>query len=227
MDQNTYQTRTNQVTDKTLPAFCIIFAIFVGGLILNTTLGTKIVDIGGFYMPAGIFLWSLTFPLTDIIAETYGRKYALYTVIGGLSILLLSIVMIQFALWLPAAPFWKNEEAYNTIMNANFRIMLAQIASFVVTQTADIYIFSWIRGKTNGRFLWLRNNVSTFTSQLLANCIFLSIAFMGTMPFETWLTLFVTNLVGRIILALFDTPLVYAGVALVRKAHPSLKEKGV
>ncbi len=177
-------------------------------------------------MPAGIFLWSLTFPLTDIIAETYGRKYALYFVIGGLAISLLSIIMIQFALWLPAAPFWQNEEAYNTIMGANFRTMLAQIASFSVTQTADIYIFSWIRGKTNGRFLWLRNNISTFTSQLMANCLFLSIAFLGTMPLETWFVLFATNLAGRIILALIDTPLVYAGVNLVRKAHPSLKEKG-
>jgi len=81
MKQADYLSRTEQVNDKTLPAFCIIFAIFVGGLILNTTLGTKIIDIGGFYMPAGIFLWSLTFPLTDIIAETYGRKYALYFVI--------------------------------------------------------------------------------------------------------------------------------------------------
>jgi uncharacterized integral membrane protein (TIGR00697 family) len=223
MATDSYTDRDNQINDKTLPAFCLIFAIFVGGLILNTTLGVKIVDIFGFYLPAGIFLWSLTFPLTDIVAETYGRKYALYLVLGGLSILLLSLVMIQFAMWLQPAPFWQNEEAYNTILGANIRLILAQIASFVVTQVADIYIFSWIRKKTNGKHLWLRNNISTFTSQLLANCIFLSIAFLGTMPMEVWLTLFVTNLVGRIILALLDTPIVYAGVHLVRRAHPSLK----
>ena len=225
MEQKEYISRKNQITDKTLPAFCVIFAIFVGGLILNTTLGVKIIDIHGFYMPAGIFLWSLTFPLTDIIAETYGRKYALYLVLGGLCISLLALGMIQFALWLKPAPFWPNAEAYNTILGSNIRTIFAQIASFVITQTADIFIFSWIRGKTNGQYLWLRNNVSTFTSQFMANCTFLTIAFLGTIPFENWLVLFATNLAGRIILALVDTPLVYGGVWAVYKAHPSLKLK--
>lgn len=217
-------TRKNQLTDKTLLAFSVLFAVFVGGLILNTTLGVKIVDIAGFYMPAGIFLWSLTFPITDIVAETYGRKYALYFVIGGLTISILAIFMIQFALWLKPAPFWQNNEAYKTILGTNTRLIVAQILSFIVTQTADIFIFSWIREKTNGKYLWLRNNVSTFTSQLLANCIFLSVAFLGSIPFENWKVLFITNLCGRIVLALFDTPLVYAGVWLVRRIHPSLKE---
>ena len=215
--------RDNQINDKTLLAYSVIFALFVGGLILNTTLGIKIVDVYGFYMPAGILLWSLTFPLTDIVAETYGRKYALYMVLGGFLVSVLSVFMIKFAVALPAAPFWNKGEAYDLIMGANVRTILAQIASFVVTQVIDIYIFSWIRNKTKGRYLWLRNNVSTFTSQLLANCIFLSIAFWGTMPAEVWVTLFVTNLVGRIILAILDTPLTYAGVYLVRRVHPELK----
>ncbi len=142
MRQAEYISRQNQLTDRTLPAFCIIFSIFIGGLILNTIIGTKIVDIFGFYMPAGIFLWSLTFPLTDIIAETYGRKYALYFVIGGFIVSVLAIVMIYFAMWLPSAPFWKNEEAYNTILGSNIRTILAMMVSFIITQTADIYIFS-------------------------------------------------------------------------------------
>lgn len=224
MDQREYIARENQITDKTLPAFCIIFAVFVGGLILNTTLGVKIIDVYGLYMPAGIFLWSLTFPLTDIIAETYGRKYALYLVLGGLCISLLALGMIQFALWLKPAPFWPNEDAYNMILGSNIRTILAQIASFIITQTADIFIFSWIRGKTSGKYLWLRNNVSTFSSQFMANCIFLTIAFLGVIPFESWLILFVTNLLGRIVLALVDTPLVYFGVWAVNKAHPSLRK---
>ena len=216
--------RENQISDQTLLAFSIIFAVFVGGLILNTTLGTKIVDIGGFYMPAGIFLWSLTFPLTDIVAETYGRKYAINLVIGGFTIILLAIFMIKFALWLKPAPFWENSEAYQTILGSNLRLIFAQILSFVVTQTADIYLFSWIRTKTQGRYLWLRNNISTFTSQILANCIFLSVAFLGSIPFENWKVLFITNLCGRIVLAIFDTPLVYLGVWCVRRIHPSLKQ---
>jgi len=157
------------------------------------------------------------------VAETYGRKYAFYLVLGGGIILILSFLMIQFIMALPPAPFWKNEEAFNTIFNANTRTIIAQMASFFVTQVVDIYIFSWLRNKTNGKYLWIRNNASTFTSQLAANCIFLTIAFLGTIPFEAWITLFVTNLIGRIVLAIIDTPIVYWGVHIVRKYHPTLK----
>jgi len=215
--------RTNQLNDQTLLSYSILFALFVGGLVLTPTLGMKIADIYGFYVPAGIFLWCMTFPLTDIVAETYGRRYALYMVLGAGVFLILSMFMVQFAIALPSAPFWKNDQAFNTILGANIRTTLALVISFFITQVVDIYIFSWLRRKTNGRFLWLRNNASTFFSQILANCIFLSIAFLGTIPLENWMSLFITNLIARFALAFLDTPIVYAGVSAVKRIHPQLE----
>lgn len=221
MTKKEVKTTNGNITDETLPVFCVIFAVFIGGLILNTIIGTKIVDIFGFYMPAGIFLWSLTFPLTDIVTETYGKRYALYFVLCGFIVAILSLIMISFALWLPAAPFWQNTDAFNTVLGANIRTILAMLASFVVTQTLDIYLFDWIKQKTKARFLWLRNNLSTFTSQFLANCLFLSIAFWGTIPTEAWISLFITNMIGRVTLAMIDTPIVYLGVYGLKKIYPT------
>jgi queuosine precursor transporter len=127
MNSDQYSSRSNQLSDSTLPAYCFLYAVFIGGLILNTTLAVKIIDIYGLYMPAGIFLWSLTFPITVIIAETYGRRYALYLVLGGFVVSVFTFGMISLTIVLPSAPFWEHDEAFNVIFGRNSRTILALV----------------------------------------------------------------------------------------------------
>ncbi|CCK80186.1 queuosine precursor transporter [Desulfobacula toluolica] len=217
-----YNTINNSFSDKSLRTYIILCSVFCGSLVMNTVIGTKIAHIGGLYVPAGIFLWSLTFPITDIVSEVYGKKYAMYFVIGGAIVLLLSLTSIQFAILLPSAPFWTKQEAYKAVLDSNTRTLFAAICSFLISQFADVTIFSWLRHKTTGRFLWLRNNVSTFISQSLACGVFLLVAFGGTISPESMIKLFSTNLIARWLLALTDTPIVYLGVTTIYRMHPQL-----
>lgn len=104
-------------------------------------------------------------------------------------------------------------------------MLIAAITSYAVVQFLDVHVFGYIRKKTNGKHLWLRNNLSTLISQTIANILFLSIAFLGTMPMEKWYNLFVSNLSVRYVLLLSDTLLVYTGVALLYKVYPELRNK--
>lgn len=210
------------VNTHNLTGFCVISAIFIAGLLTNLVAASKIVDIFGFYLPASVFIWAITYPCSDIVAEVYGRKLANKMVIGGLVAFILSIIVIQTAVIMRPAPFWGKQEAFESVLQSSLRISLALIVSYSVTQFFDVYIFGFIRKRTGNKRLWLRNNISTLCSQTLANTIFLSLAFLGTIPMEKWFDLFTNNLMVRYMLAFSDTAIVYIGVYTLYRFYPAL-----
>ncbi len=211
--------------NNALNGYCIIFGIFVSGLVTNVVVAAKIVEMGPLVLPASVFIWALTYPCSDIVAEVYGRDYANKMVLGGFVAFALAILTVQAAVLMPAAPFWANQEAFQLVLGTSLRVTVAAMISYLVTQFFDVYIFSLLRKRLQGKHLWIRNNGSTLVSQTLANTIFLSIAFLGTMQMDKWLDLYSNNLMVRYMLTLSDTALVYLGVAMLRHAFPELKNK--
>ncbi|MEM7651122.1 MAG: queuosine precursor transporter [Pseudomonadota bacterium] len=220
------QTDINDSVDaKNVTGFCIIFAIFTGGLVTNVVVASKIVVLGSFVLPASVFIWALTYPCSDIVAEAYGRKYANKMVLGGFVAYALALLTISGAVAMPAAPFWEKQEAFESVLGSSLRVAIAALTSYGITQFLDVYVFSFIRRKTGSKHLWIRNNLSTLISQTMANTIFLTLAFWGTMEFQNWLDLFTNNLMARYALAFSDTAIVYAGVYTLYRIYPELKRK--
>jgi len=217
--------RENRVNDRTLTGYVILCALFIGGLLANVIIATKIVALGDIIIPASAFFWAATFPLSDICAEVYGRKYGHRMVLGGFVGLLIFLAAVQSSIAMPPADFWLNQEPYETILGATLRIIVAAVISYAAVQFVDVQIFSFIRRKFGNKRLWLRNNLSTMISQTLANTIFLTLAFWGTIPLENWLHLYATNLLTRFALLALDTPVVYAGVHLLYRAYPELRDE--
>ena len=212
------------VSDRALLGYHILFALFVAGLLSSFVVASKVVSLGGLVLPASVFVWALTYPLSDVVAELYGRRYANHLVAGGLVAMVLMFLTVQTSVWMPAAAFWPHQVAYQTVLALGMRVMLATLISYTVTQFLDVQLFAWIRRNTGSKRLWLRNNLSTFASQTTANIIFLTIAFLGAFPFEHWLRLFVTNLLARYALALSDTAMVYTVVGIYRRWLPELRQ---
>lgn len=212
----------NRQSDVML-GYCIIFAVFVTGLLVSSIIASKIILIGSITLPASVFIWALTYPCSDIVAEVYGRSYANKMVLGGFIAYILCLICIQSSIFMPAAPSWSHQAAYAETLGTSLRPALAALISYIVTQFLDIYAFDFIKKKTRDKYLWLRNNGSTFISQTTANIIFLTLGFWGTMPFNAWSQLFINNLSVRYILVLSDTALVYAGVYVLYRCFPILR----
>ena len=195
-------------------ALIVLTALFVGALTIAAVLAAKIIVVGPFAVPAGVLAYSITFACTDVVSEIYGRARAQQVVLAGLATLVVVLVLIQLALLWPAAPFWQQGPAFEAVLASGSRIVLASIAAYVVSQLADVYLFAWLRARTGGRQLGLRNNVATMLSQLLDSAIFVTIAFAGVFPvlpviFGQWAV--------KLAIALLDTPVVYLAVALLRR----------
>ena len=191
--------------------------IFVTALLVANTIASKLIVVGGLVMTAGIIAFPITFAVTDIIGEVWGKQMAMYFVRVGFVTNLIMVALYTAAIKLPAASFWGAQESLVTILGGVPRIVGASMVAYIMSQTWDVYIFHRIRDLTQGRMLWLRNNVGTFTAQALDSAVFLVLAFGGTMPTSALWSMYVSYIIVKWIIALIDTPLVYMGVAWARK----------
>lgn len=195
-------------------------ATFVGGYIAANTLGSKVTTLFGVAVSVGIFAYPLTFIVTDAVAEVFGKTKAKQIVwaalIAQVFVLLLTFISIKMP---PASRYHLNEE-YVKVFSGSLRMIIASLIAFVISQTHDIWAFEFWKKKTNGKLLWLRNNLSTFVSQAIDTLLFMFIAFYGindkfTVTFILQLSL--TYWLFKITFAAIDTPLVYLMVRWLKK----------
>ncbi|MBS4189931.1 queuosine precursor transporter [Bacillus sp. FJAT-49705] len=195
--------------------------IFVGLLILANIVAVKLFSIGDWaILPAAVIVYIFTYPIIDVIVEVYGKKAGQRTVQAGLITQILALIFIAITVHLPAAPVFKDQESFQTILNGSFRVIVASLISYLVSQNLDVFVFNRLKSMHGQKKLWLRNNASTMLSQLIDTTIFITIAFIGTMPLAVLGGLIVTQYIFKFFASIFITPLVYLLVHLIRKREP-------
>ncbi len=195
----------------------IVAANLLAGVKLESLFSTVIAGIPiEAIVPAGTIAYAITFPITDIVDEVYGKKKALWIVWAGLLAEIVMLVMVVIDFYIP--PLTKDMQAlYQKAFYLQPRIVLASIIAYLVSQHHDVWFFLKIREITKGRFLWLRNNLSTMLSQLYDTTIFITIAFAGAYEWDVVLFMILGTWVVKLIIALLDTPFVYLGVHLLKR----------
>lgn len=193
--------------------------IFIASILASGIMATKLFGIFGFGIPAGVIVFPLTFLMTDIINEIWGKGEATNTVRIGFVANILFTLFIMISIKLPAFEYWALQSEYQAILSAVPRITVAGLVSYVVSQSTDVWIYDRLKKAHRGEHLWIRNNVSTMTAQLVDSAIFIFIAFAGTMPVGSLVTMFFNQWIIKLILAALDTPFVYLGVKWVRNSE--------
>jgi uncharacterized integral membrane protein (TIGR00697 family) len=195
----------------------LTIGIFVGLVVMAQILANKIVLFGTFTLPAGVIVYATSFLVTDILCEFYGKKKALEAVWGGFLASILLVLAVKVAIAWPPAPFWTGQEAFQSTLQLTERIVLGSLVAYVISQNWDVRVFHKLKEMTGGRHLWLRNNVSTITSQALDTVIFITIAFYGVLPV---VPLIVGQYIVKLLIAALDTPFIY-GVHWARRTFSS------
>lgn len=191
---------------KTETNLILTNGIFVTSLLIANIVSSKVVMFGSFVVPAAIVAYPLTFLMTDVIGEIWGKEQANKTVRIGFICQMVSLVLIGLAILLPVAPFADNQEAFKSILLGTFRVVGASMIAYICSQSWDVFVFHKIREK-NGKHKWLRNNVSTLSSQIIDTAIFITIAFYGTVP--SIVAMILSQYCIKAIYALIDTPFFY------------------
>ena len=197
-----------------------LLGLFVACLVAANLVGLKIASFGIFEASVAILVFPILFLVTDIVEEVHGRERAQRFVFIGLATLVFILIITAIAVVLPAASrSFVSQEEYSKIFGTTLRIFFASIVGFFLSQTHDVWAFSFWKRKTGGKFLWLRNNASTIVSQFIDTTVFMFLAFYAISPkftVEYIFALIIPYWLIKVLFALFDTPFCYLGVRWLR-----------
>lgn len=197
----------------------LLMGFFAAFYVLANILAFKKVEVGSLILTLGLLCFPLLFLITDVVSEVYGKGAAKKMVLNGFIIMAAALGLMQAAVYIPPAGFMVGfpQDAFAAVMGATLRITIASMIAYLVSQYHDVWAFHFWRRKTKGKHLWLRNNVSTITSQLLDSVIFIGIAFAGTVPVAILWSMVLGQWIVKWLIALADTPLCYLLVAWAKK----------
>jgi hypothetical protein len=192
----------------------ILFGLFIGCLIGMNVLGAKIVSVGPFSVSVAFTIVPLSFLITDIVTEVFGKKKAREWIIAGVITLAAFLAIILLFVALPAASRFTLNKEYTTVFGTSARIVFASIVAFLLSEFSDVWSFLGIKKWTNKRFLWFRTNVSSVFSMLIDTFVFMYLAFYMLTPKFTALfvlQMIIPYLMFKIAWAFISSPMVYAG----------------
>ena len=199
--------------------FLILAGIFIASLVSCNLIFQKFFSwtpfgLYTFEISVGILPYPITFLVTDIISELYGKRKADQVVISGLvasvfvSLLVLLANAVPQTSWSPV-----SNETFSAVFGLNGPAVFASMIAYLSAQFIDIRIFHFWKKMTNGRHLWLRNNGSTIASQLVdTGAVLLLLCSFDVIAWERFGGLLVNGFLFKMLIALLDTPLFYAAV---------------
>ena len=185
-------------------------------IILANLQGPKLTIIFGVETTLGVIFYSTIFFATDVLSENYGKAEATKAVRMGFAVSIIVLIMLSLALmYLPSdrpntAAFSNDiHNAFATILDFTPRFILGSLLAYIISQSFDVWAFHKIKSITGEKWLWLRNNLSTMSSQVLDTTILALVAWWGTVDLVTALKLGAAKYVFKLIIALIDTTFVY------------------
>lgn len=201
-----------------------LVGFIVANLLLVTPFAGKVVTILGFATTVAGPFYAAIFLATDVLTEHYGKADGHKSVWIGFGALSLFVALGQISLLIPPIAGMEDlQGAMQTVFGTSLRIFFASVIAYVISQNYDVWFYHLLHERTHGKFLWLRNNLSTTSSQILDSIIFFSVGFYGVIP--NWVEVAVTGCIAKIAIALLDTPFIYLS-RLIRDRQASSNPDG-
>lgn len=205
--------------------YLVLAGCFIGALITCNLIANKFIEvdfgipgISPFVISAGVLPYPLTFLLTDILSEVFGRKRTNHVVITGFVVSLLVLLILWMGSVFPAidgSPV--SNDSYNQVFQNSGQIILASMTAYLVAQLIDVRLFHFWKRLTKGKHLWLRNNASTVISQLVDTTLVVGIIFINKKSPEEIVGLIGDGWLFKALAALIDTVFIYGIMYLIRR----------
>jgi uncharacterized integral membrane protein (TIGR00697 family) len=219
------------IKDKILAQriYLLLAGLFITSLVVSNLIFQKFfywypvdVEIFGsklFEISVGILPYPITFLITDLISEIYGKKRANDIVVIGIFASFFSMLIIYVANVVPATT-WSpvKDDMFTQVFGSTAIAVFASMMAYLLAQFVDIQIYHFWKRLTKGKHLWLRNNFSTFLSQFVDTAtVLILLCSFGKIEWDKFLGLLAAGFLFKVLIAALDTPFLYLGVYLFRK----------
>ena len=199
------------------PWFVVVTAVFVTCLLVANIIAVKLINLFGLVVPAAVIIFPLSYVFGDILTEVYGYRQARKVIWLGFACNLIAVVAIWIGQIVPAASFWEGQQAYETILGYAPRLLAASFIAYLVGEFANSFVLAKMKIMTRGRWLWTRTIGSTLVGQGLDSVIFISLAFVGTVPSSVLPEMIATQALVKTAYEVIATPFTYAVVTFLKQ----------
>lgn len=197
--------------------FVMIVALFITCLITANIIAVKLISLYGFILPAAILIFPLSYIIGDVLTEVYGYRQARRVIWLGFFCNFITVVAILIGQMLPSASFWDGQASYERILGYAPRLLFASFLAYLVGEFSNAFVLAKIKIATKGRWLWLRTIGSTLIGQGLDSAIFITLAFVGTIPLNALFSAVVIQWLAKSLYEAVVTPLTYVVVAFLKR----------
>jgi uncharacterized integral membrane protein (TIGR00697 family) len=197
--------------------FVILVALFITCLLTANIIAVKLIRIFGLVLPAAIIIFPISYILGDVLTEVYGYRQARRVIWLGFFCNLILVVAIWLAQLLPVASFWDGQAAYERILGYTPRILAASFLAYLVGEFSNSFVLARMKIVTNGRWLWTRTIGSTLVGQGLDSLVFITLAFVGTIPLAALASAILTQWLAKSVYEAAVTPLTYKVVNFLKR----------
>ena len=194
----------------------ILFAIC---LLISNILATKIILVGSWAAPAGVLIFPIAYIINDVIVEVWGYQKARLIIWSGFAVNIMAVMFFTLALVVPAAPFWKNQEAFATILGSTPRIIAASLLAYLTGSFLNAYVMSKVKILMKGKDFSVRAILSTLVGEAADSFIFIIIAFAGILPFNILIGMIFTQACIKTVYEIVILPFTILVVNWVKKVE--------
>lgn len=198
-----------------------IAMVFVASLMISNTIAVKIIEVGGFILPAGIICFPIAYIFGDVITEIYGYERNRSIIWWGFGCLALMSILYYIATLLPSAVFWKDQLAFEKLFGFIPRITIASFIAYLLGSFLNAFVMSVMKVKMKGKHLWVRTISSTILGEGVDSLIFNFLAFYGVFELNNILYIAFSGFLLKTFYEIVATPATYL---IVRKLKQLEKE---
>jgi len=160
----------------------VLTGFFTATLLISNVLNCKVIRVGGLPFTGGLITFPLVALFGDVLTEVYGYAESRKVIWTGLASLVMLLIMIEICGVLPADPSWPHQAAYDVILGAVPRIVVASLVAYFVGEFTNSYVLAKCKVRTEGHFMFVRFVLSTLIGQFVDSATFVAVAFAGRMP---------------------------------------------
>ena len=213
-------------SDLRVPRALFVYLLLYGGMtVLAGVMAYKQVALWptSLAVESGIFAFLLLVVISSTVSQLYGDARARQLVWWGFLPLLVSSLLMQLVLALPASAemvqFRADDlTAFERVHSQLWRVWMAGPAAYIVSLLLNVWIFSKLRGEGSGGGtvgIMVRGAIASALSQAIDSVIFITLAFYGEFDIKN---LLIGQVLAKVALSIvLVPPLIALGVSLARK----------
>ena len=195
----------------------VILAFFAAMLLISNLGATKLIAFGPIITDGGAVLFPLIYIFSDVLTEVYGYKYARRAIWTGFGVMLLAVFAFTIVRFMPAAPDYTDQAAFEAVLGFFPRIVLASLTAYLVGSFINSFILAKLKVRMGGKKLWVRLIGSTFVGEFFDTLIFTTVAFAGILTAPDFVKFVLIGWLFKTGVVVVLLPVTYRVIAFLKK----------